>query len=176
MSVDVSRFKIGLIQSVDECGSCRKGGKALKACTVDIGESSPITVVTSATIRVGSRIIVAPTGSIFIDEEGESIEVTKASVGGVISEGMLCDSRMLGWSGGGKGVAVQIPDEFKIGSSPPASKPRPKLDESLEIPESSISGLYKKKLTKEEKKKKAEEKRKSRRAAKSNEEKGVSGV
>ena len=99
------------------------------------------------------RIIVAPTGSIFIDEEGESIEVTKASVGGVISEGMLCDSRMLGWSGGGKGVAVQIPDEFKIGSSPPASKPRPKLDESLEIPESSISGLYKKKLTKEEKKK-----------------------
>lgn len=57
MSVDVSRFKIGLIQSVDECGSCRKGGKALKACTVDIGESSPITVVTSATIRVGSRLV-----------------------------------------------------------------------------------------------------------------------
>jgi hypothetical protein len=84
-----------------------------------------------------------------------------------MSEGMLCDSRMLGWSGGAAGVAVQVPDSVEIGSSPPAMKPRPSQG-GEEIPkvEEAGAGLFEKELSKEEKKKLAEEKRMARKAAK----------
>ena len=49
------------------------------------------------------RVVVAPAGSSVLDDEGELQPVKKASVGGVVSEGMLCDSYMLGWKGGGRG-------------------------------------------------------------------------
>jgi tRNA-binding EMAP/Myf-like protein len=54
--VDISEYKVGVILSLEECGKA-KGGKALKACKVNIGdESNPITVVTSASnVREGSR-------------------------------------------------------------------------------------------------------------------------
>ena len=75
---------------------------------------------------------------------------------------------MLGWSGGAHGVAAQIPDSCDIGSAPPATKPRPagSVGDSAPLPESSVPGLFEKKLTKEEKKKLAEERRKARKAAK----------
>jgi hypothetical protein len=83
-----------------------------------------------------------------------------------MSEGMLCDSRMLGWSGGAAGVAVQIQDSVEIGSPPPASKPRPGQGGEDLPPAEEVKGLFEKKLTKEEKKKLAEEKKKARKAAK----------
>ena len=115
-----------------------------------------------------NRVAVAPSGSTFLDGEGSMQEVTKASVGGVVSEGIFCDSRMLGWSGGAQGVAAQIPDSCEIGSAPPATKPRPggTGGETAPLPKSSAPGLFEKKLTKEEKKKLAEERRKARKAAK----------
>jgi hypothetical protein len=74
---------------------------------------------------------------------------------------------MLGWSGGAAGVAVQVPDSVEIGSSPPASKPRPSQGgEELPKGEESGGGLFEKKLSKEEKKKLAEEKKIARKAAK----------
>eukprot|EP00559_Dactyliosolen_fragilissimus_P005260 CAMPEP_0184861944 /NCGR_PEP_ID=MMETSP0580-20130426/6519_1 /TAXON_ID=1118495 /ORGANISM="Dactyliosolen fragilissimus" /LENGTH=176 /DNA_ID=CAMNT_0027359627 /DNA_START=31 /DNA_END=561 /DNA_ORIENTATION=- len=169
MSIDVSQYKVGRVISLEGCGSCKsKSGKALKACKVDIGNEDPILVVTSASnVREGSRVAVALEGTTFKDGEGEIRTVTRASVGGVVSEGMFCDSFMLGWSGGGKGVAAQLPDYFEIGSAPPSSKPRPKEPEPepepVNIP---VPGLYEKKLSKEERKKLAEEKRKARKAAK----------
>ena len=115
-----------------------------------------------------NRVAVAPAGSSFLDGEGSMQEVTNATVGGVISEGMFCDSRMLGWSGGAQGVAAQIPDSCEVGTAPPATKPRPggAGGESTPLVESSAPGLFEKKLTKEEKKKLAEERRKARKAAK----------
>jgi hypothetical protein len=114
-----------------------------------------------------SSVAVALAGSTFINEEGEESAITSTSVGGVISEGMLCDSRMLGWSGGAAGVAVQVPDSVEIGSSPPASKPRPgQGGEEPPKAEESGGGLFEKKLSKEEKKKLAEEKKLARKAAK----------
>lgn len=105
-------------------------------------------------------------GSSVLDDEGEKVEIKKAPVGGVVSEGMLCDSRMLGWSGGAEGIAVQIPESIGIGEMPPSSKPRPQHTQDELPPADPGSGLFERKLTKEEKKKLSEEKRKARKAAK----------
>lgn len=96
------------------------------------------------------------------------MELKNTSVGGIVSEGMFCDARMLGWAGGAAGIAVQIPGDFEIGSAPPASKPRKGEEEFKNNEESQpqAEGLFAKKLTKEEKKKLAEEKRKAKKAAK----------
>ena len=58
------------------------------------------------------RVVVAPAGSSVLDDEGELQSVKKASVGGVVSEGMLCDSYMLGWKGGGRGACISQKDIF----------------------------------------------------------------
>lgn len=171
--VDVSQFKVGLVLSVKDCGSCAKTkGKVLKECSIKIspeencdGDNSVITVVTSASnVREGSRVVVAPVGCTVMNEEGEEITVKRATVGGSISEGILCDSSILGWSGGAKGVAVQVPDTYPIGSSPPTTKPRmdSATNNSNDIQSSPVQGLFQKKLSKEEKKKAAEERRKKK--------------
>ena len=118
------------------------------------------------------RVVVAPEGSSILNEEGEEMTLKKATVGGHISEGMLCDGKMLGWAGGSVGVAVNLPDDFEIGSAPPASKPRPKgapggSEESAGPVE---DGLFQRKLSKEEKKRLAKEKREARKAKKAAEE------
>lgn len=166
--VDISEYKVGLVLSVEPCGN-QKGNKPLKKCVVNVGdEANPVTIVTSTPkISEGSRVACALVGSTVVDEEGGEILLKKTVVGGIMSEGMLCDSRMLGWSGGAVGVAAQIPDTFEIGSAPPATKPRPKQqDEGPPPADDSDNCLFEKKLSKEEKKKLAEEKRKARKAAK----------
>ena len=93
-----------------------------------------------------------------MNEEGEEITLSKTTIAGHPSWGMICDSKLLGWSGGAEGVAAQIPEDFAVGSPPPASKPRPKQEE--EAPAGPVTGgLYERKLTKEEKKKLAAERR-----------------
>eukprot|EP00546_Thalassionema_frauenfeldii_P006364 CAMPEP_0178926366 /NCGR_PEP_ID=MMETSP0786-20121207/18491_1 /TAXON_ID=186022 /ORGANISM="Thalassionema frauenfeldii, Strain CCMP 1798" /LENGTH=166 /DNA_ID=CAMNT_0020601477 /DNA_START=100 /DNA_END=597 /DNA_ORIENTATION=+ len=163
--VDISEYNVGVILSIEE--STKKGGKVLKICSVDIGSENPITVVTSApNVRDGSRVVVAPSGSTIINDEGEEMKVEKTSVGGVMSHGMLCDSKMLGWSGGAAGVAVQVPDNFPLGAAPPSSKPRPKEEESSVSTAPVQDGLFQPKLSKEERKKLAAEKRAAKKAAK----------
>ncbi len=215
MSVDLTQYKVGVIQTLKDCGNCKGGGKALRSLKIQIADGDDdecfITVVTSANnvrenlrydlfvslvyLEIGYmsivfhsliysfqffhlhkyfqcfiffRVVVAPAGSSVLDNEGELLLVKKASVGGVTSEGMLCDSYMLNWKGGGKGIAATLPDHFEIGSVPPDSKPRGKEGEANKDDEiaPAAPGLYEKKLTKEEKKKLAEEKRRARRAAK----------
>ena len=119
-------------------------------------------------MRVRIRLAVALAGATFVNDDGEEITVKKTSVGGVMSDGLFCDSKMLGWPGGAEGVAAQIPDSVAIGDSPPESKPRPGQPTSeVEPPASAeVQGLFEKKLTKEEKKKLAEEKKNARKAAK----------
>mmetsp|Transcript_20716 Transcript_20716/g.31484 ORF Transcript_20716/g.31484 Transcript_20716/m.31484 type:complete len:178 (-) Transcript_20716:702-1235(-) len=172
MSIDLSQYKVGVIRSLEDCGNCKKGGKALRSCTIQIGneDEDVITVVTSApNVRDQSRVVVAPIGSSVLGTDGEMMVVTKATVGGVISEGMLCDSRMLGWIGGAQGIAVNLPDNFDIGAVPPSSKPRPNNGESQSGGAESSPvepGLFEKKLSKEEKKKLAAERKAKRKAAK----------
>lgn len=180
----ISLYKVGVVLSVEEAGG-KKGGKALKICSVNIGgdeggnddgDVSALMIVTSApNVRDGSRVVVAPVGSIIITDDGEEMTVKATSVGGVMSQGMLCDSKMLGWSGGAAGIAVQVPEDIPIGATPPASKPRPGgsgaaaaagAQEEVPTAGSAGGGLYERKLTKEEKKKLAAEKRAAKKAAK----------
>ena len=104
--------------------------------------------------------------------------VQRTLVGGVMSEGIFCDSKMLGWTtsggggGGAEGIAQQIPDDIDVGAAPPLSKRRGKTDSlqtnstSPDVPAVEVKPLFEKKLTKEEKKKIAEEKRLAKKAAK----------
>ena len=166
---DRSLYKVGVVKSIDELP--KKGGKPLRACQVAIGDDETICVVTNAAnVRENSRIVVAPVGSSVTDSSGEEMEIKKTSVGGVMSEGMFCDSQMLGWKGGAVGVAAVVPDSFAIGSAPPDEKPRPKGASGNDgdgLPPADLPGLFEKKvkLSKEEKKKAAEE-RKARLKAK----------
>ena len=100
-------------------------GKAnLKLCKVDIGAGDPIPVVTNASnVRNDTHTVVAVVGT-EIEVDGESIVIARTNVGGVYSEGMLCDSLMCGWVGGAKGICVQVPLDLTPGSPAPTSKPR----------------------------------------------------
>lgn len=168
--VDISEYKVGVILENHHDQRTKKGSsnKPLRVCKVDVGEEDKtLTVVTSASnVRKGSRVVVALAGSTVLDEDGEEIQVTKTSVGGVMSEGMLCDSKMLGWPGGAEGIAVQLPESYPIGSAPPTTKPRPKEESAAADAGPVEDGLFAKRLTKEEKKKLAEEKREARKAGK----------
>ena len=116
---------------------------------------------------VHCSVAVALAGDNVLNDEGEEMPVIKTTVGGVVSEGMLCDSRMLGWSGGAMGMVAKMPDSLEIGSAPPLSKPRhDKQEEPSSQQQQEFEGLFEKKLTKEEKKKLAEERRKVRKAVK----------
>ena len=76
--------------------------------------SQTLTVITNApNIRVGTRTVLAEVGTEFEDNEtGDMAIVRKELVGGVYSEGMICDSVILGWAGGAAGVAVQVPPSY----------------------------------------------------------------
>lgn len=180
MSVDVSQYKVGLVLSLEDCGKCKSGGKQLRACKIQISgtegdykeETDVITVVTSApNVRENSRVVVALSGSAVLGEDGEMMPVTKATVGGVLSEGMLCDSKMLGWVGGAKGIAVNLPESYTVGCSPPTNKPRAngkggEEEDSTQQSSVPLPGLFEKKLSKEEKKKLAAERKAKKKAAK----------
>ena len=156
--------------------------KPLRSVLVDVGASSdPLTIVTNAqNVRMSSRVVVACVGAVVpvgaAEGEDGSITVGRQGVGGVMSEGMLCDSVMLGWSGGGEGVAVQVPDSFPPGSAPPAARPR--MDGGgggSQVPAApEAEPLFEKKMTKEEKKAAAKAKREAKKKAKAEVEKGES--
>eukprot|EP01025_Chloroclados_australasicus_P035428 TRINITY_DN3607_c0_g1_i3.p2 TRINITY_DN3607_c0_g1~~TRINITY_DN3607_c0_g1_i3.p2 ORF type:complete len:213 (+),score=21.91 TRINITY_DN3607_c0_g1_i3:119-757(+) len=113
-------FKVGVVQSADKVA----GKDKLTVLKIDVGAGDPVPVVTNApNVKEGSRIVVALVGATIGDpEDGE--KVTKSTVGGVKSEGMVCDASMLNWGSANKGRAVILPDSCPVGSAPPAEKPR----------------------------------------------------
>ena len=71
------------------------GKDKLKAATVSDGEKVFRVVTNAPNVlpeKVGKRIVVARVGA---EVSGLDEPVKKANVGGVVSEGMLCDERML---------------------------------------------------------------------------------
>ena len=150
--------------------------KPLRSVLVDVGGDDALTIVTNAqNVRESSRVVVACVGAVVPKgaEEGDdgATTVGRRAVGGVMSEGMLCDSKMLSWSGGGEGVAVQVPDTFPPGSPPPPSRPRMGGGPTAAAVEPLPPGqeaepLFEKKMTKEEKKAAAKAKREAKKKAK----------
>lgn len=114
-------YKVALVTACEEVP-----GKKLRVVTLDVGPGAqPLRVVTAAVnVGVGSRVVVATVGARVPDGSGDTVPVKKASVGGVVSEGMLCDGPMLGWTGGGAGAAALLPETFSPGSRPPDKRPR----------------------------------------------------
>lgn len=55
MADRLEKYKVGVILSLEDCGSGK--GKGLRACQVNVGdESNPLTIVTAASnVREGSR-------------------------------------------------------------------------------------------------------------------------
>jgi len=113
-------YKVALVTASEEVP-----GKKLRVVTLDVGDGASLRVVTAATnVAEGVRVVVATVGALVPDGAGETVAVKKATVAGVVSEGMLCDAQMLGWTGGGAGAAALLPDTFAVGSAPPDKRPR----------------------------------------------------
>ena len=102
-------------------------GKNLTRCVVDVGDGREVTICTNAKhIESGITVVVALVGAVIGDLDNDGFKVAKTSVGGVMSEGVLCDCPMLGWSGGAAGAAVKLSaDDYKPGDTPPSERPRP---------------------------------------------------
>lgn len=111
---------VGIVQAIDGI----EGKDKLRKLKVDIGKETSLVVVTNApNVALGSRVVVACCGS-RVTIDGNEVTVKKTSVGGVMSEGMLCDAPMLGWTGGGAGTAALVPESSAPGSRPPETRPR----------------------------------------------------
>ncbi|KAJ1630297.1 hypothetical protein T492DRAFT_840108 [Pavlovales sp. CCMP2436] len=152
---------VGLVQGCEPVA----GKDKLKQVLLDVGAEKPVRVVTNApNVEVGKRLVVALVGATV----GE-IEVKRTAVGGVVSEGMLCDPGMLGWAGGGAGAAATVPDSFAPGDPAPSSRPRMDgggKDDGAAAPAKEVEPLFAKKLSKEEKKVLAAQKKAEREAKK----------
>lgn len=109
-------FRVGAIIECEDAPNTK-----LKRLKVNVGDAgAPLPIVTAATnVKVGDRIVVACVGATV---KGET--VAKTTVKGFPSQGMVCDSVMLGWTGGGAGAAVVLPSSCEIGSRPPHQRPR----------------------------------------------------
>lgn len=158
---------------VKECESISAKNKKL---TIDVGRELPVIIVSSWDgVDVDYRVVVACVGS-FINEQ----EVTKTTVAGVVSEGVLCDTAMLGWKGGANGAAALLPARFSPGDAAPSEKPR-RGEELIDAAGNIITGAANEEieaktvLTKEEKKAEAALKKAAREAKKKEEKAAKSG-
>ena len=113
-------YAVGLITTCEDVA----GKDKLKKLSVDVGGRTLVIATNAPNVAVGTRVVVATVGSSVPDGSGGEVAVKKATVGGVISEGMLCDAPMLGWVGGGAGNAATVPDSFALGAPPPDKRPR----------------------------------------------------
>lgn len=165
MVVDISEYKVGVVVALEELKSTgSSNGKPLRLCSVNVGtttsttsnneDGQPVDIVTSApNVRLESRVVVALAGSTVVTETGEELTLKPTTVGGKVSHGMLCDSKMLGWTGGAAGVAVNLPPEYDVGSAPPSQKPRPNAGGSAEGGDAPVEdtpvtgGLFERKLS-----------------------------
>lgn len=108
-------YKVGLIVGCEEVT-----GTKLKKIQVDVGASEPIDVVTNApNVKEGIRIVVACAGATV-----DGVKIKRTQISGIPSNGVVCDSVMLGWTGGGAGTAVTLPESFAVGTAPPPQRPR----------------------------------------------------
>lgn len=148
----------GVVETMEKAS-----GKFLKL-SVNIGEELPLSIVTNwEGLDVGLRVCIAVVGSFVAD-----VEVKPVERGGALSQGLLCDSSMLGWAGGTTGSPVLLPTSFEPGMPAPTERPK-RTAANVEDPRDPSAGaeaLFGPVLTKEEKKAAAATKKAEREAKK----------
>lgn len=127
-----NNYVIGKVLKVEAIPKQKELKKILVDVTGECDEAKAVQIVTNAKyiepnwlVVVAMENAVVPAGAV-IGEDPDALQIKATSVGGVKSYGMVCDSPMLKWVGGAKGVVQQIPESagFKVGDKPPATRPR----------------------------------------------------
>jgi tRNA-binding EMAP/Myf-like protein len=139
---------------VEECAAI-PGKDRLKHLKVNVGDSTLEVITNAPNVQIGTRTVVATLGT-EIEMNGETIVVEKQTVSGFTSEGIICDSKMCGWTGGALGIAVQVPESLPLGSPCPSTKPRA---DGFQQVEKELSLKEKKELEKQARKAALKEKR-----------------
>ena len=111
-------YKIGIITESKDIPKTK-----LREVKIDIGGEEISVVSNAPNAKDGLRTVVATVGAT-VEMDGEDVQLKKTTVGGRPSFGMLCNGPMLGWVGGDNKMAVQLPESFDLGGSPPSSRPR----------------------------------------------------
>lgn len=86
----------------------------LKLTKVDIGAGELLQIVCGANnVRVGQNVVVAPVGTTIYPVKGEPIQIRKARIRGLDSDGMLCAEDEIGVGESHDGIIVLPPDVQK---------------------------------------------------------------
>ncbi|HNQ12210.1 MAG TPA: phenylalanine--tRNA ligase subunit beta [Bacteroidia bacterium] len=79
----------------------------LNVTKVNIGQELSLQIVCGApNVAVGQKVIVAPVGTMVHPVSGESFEIRKAKIRGVVSEGMICSASEVSLSDESDGIHV----------------------------------------------------------------------
>lgn len=105
-----------IVGAVIECLPHPNADK-LKITKVDIGTGSLLQIVCGASnVAVGQKVVVAPVGSTIFPVKGAPIQLKKAVIRKVESEGMICAEDEIGWGPSHDGILV-LPDHLAPGTA-----------------------------------------------------------
>ncbi|MEI8109726.1 MAG: phenylalanine--tRNA ligase subunit beta [Chitinophagia bacterium] len=105
-----------VVGEVKECIPHPNADK-LKITKVDIGAESLLQIVCgAANVAAGQKVVVAPVGSTIYPLKGEPLQLKKAVIRKVESEGMICAEDEIGWGPSHDGILV-LPDNLAAGTS-----------------------------------------------------------
>lgn len=99
-------------------------GTKVSRVELDLGGGKTAQIATTSKTTVGHVVVAILAGGTIACGKDKGTKVTKKAVAGVNSDGMLCDSDMVGWSGGAKGVVARVNDWWELGAAPPTNRPR----------------------------------------------------
>lgn len=89
----------------------------LKITKVDVGADNHLQIVCgAANVAVGQKVVVAPVGATIYPVKGEPIQLKKAVIRKVESEGMICAEDEIGWGPSHDGIMV-LPNNLPAGSA-----------------------------------------------------------
>jgi phenylalanyl-tRNA synthetase beta chain len=108
VSEQFTNIVVGKILSIEKHPEADR----LNVCTVDVGESAPLTIVCGAkNVKVGMKAPTALVGAILPNKK----EITQSELRGVASYGMLCSITELGLAEQSEGL-MQLPHDAPVGS------------------------------------------------------------
>ncbi len=129
------RFVVGRVLACER----HPNADRLSVCQVDLGGAAPegpATIVCGApNVAAGQTVAVACPGAVMPD----GMEIKRAKLRGVVSEGMICAERELAIGTGGEGIMV-LDDLLDGGQRPSATPPAEQNPTKLAVGTSSVAG------------------------------------